>query len=389
MRGSREAAETLLEHGADVNADPPDGMSAMMRAFDGGHFEIVELLLDHGADVNAVEDNTHRTVLHGAALRGWEDFAELLLDAGADTDVKDDEGMTALHYAGKYGHRSIVDLLESRGARARGMEKNYGRCPLLDRGVDDGQASMWYLGHCGWAIKTDDHFLIFDYWNGAGADPASPCLTNGHIDPSEIADENVYVFVTHEHRDHYDEIINGWEGEVENLTYVFGFRPELTPAYRDSGYFGPDYQFVGPRETASIDGIEIRTISANDAGVGFLVEVDGLTLYHAGDHAGWADDERDGFIAEIDYLDPYVDDLDLAFVNVTGCHAHDPERLREGNVYTLNTLRPKLLIPTHAGNREYVYRRAADELAAAGVTTSVCCPGNRGDGYFYNGETID
>jgi L-ascorbate metabolism protein UlaG (beta-lactamase superfamily) len=269
------------------------------------------------------------------------------------------------------------------------MEENYGRCALLDRSAESGQASLWYLGHCGWAVKTEEHFLVFDYWNGAGAAPARPCMANGHVDPSEIADENVYVFVTHEHGDHYDPMINEWSTELDNVTYVYGFRPELTPQYREGGYDGPDYEYIGPREYTELDGLKIRTIEANDGGVGFFIEVDGLRLYHAGDHAGWADDERDGFFSEIDYLAPYADGIDLAFLNVTGCHAHDPERLLEGNVYTLEAMSPRVLIPTHSIDREYVYAEAAEELAAEGVVTSVCCPMNRGDSYFYNGDAIE
>ena len=269
------------------------------------------------------------------------------------------------------------------------MEENYGRSPLLDEQVRSGEATLWYLGHCGWAVKTEEHFLIFDYWNGTGGDPATPCITNGHIDPAEIPDENVYVFVTHEHGDHYDQVINEWGGTLDDLTYVYGFRPELTPQFRAAGYDGPGYEYVGPREYREIDDLKIRTIRANDAGVGFLIDVDGLLLYHAGDHAGWADGEREGFFDEIDYLTPYTDGLDLAFLNVTGCHSHDPERLLAGNVYTLEAMNPNVLIPTHAVNREYVYRRAAEELAAEGALTRVCCPMNRGDNYFYDGETME
>ena len=172
------------------------------------------------------------------------------------------------------------------------------------------------------------------------------------------------------------------------MTYVYGFRPELVPEYRADGYDGPEYEYIGPREYRELDGIEIRTIEANDGGVGFMIEVDGVSFYHAGDHAGWADDEREGFFAEIDYLAPYTDGLDLAFLNVTGCHAHDPERLLEGNVYTLEAMKPDVLIPTHAIGREYVYAEAAEALAAEGVTTSVCCPMNRGDSYFFDGRTM-
>ena len=31
---------------------------------------------------------------------------------------------------------------------------------MLDDAVRDGQAAMWYLGHCGWALRTESHFLF-------------------------------------------------------------------------------------------------------------------------------------------------------------------------------------------------------------------------------------
>ncbi|MFH1689999.1 MAG: ankyrin repeat domain-containing protein [Candidatus Eisenbacteria bacterium] len=387
--GFADVAARLIERGADVHAEPPDGMTALMRALDQGHLEMSQLLLDSGVDVNAADPDMGRTALHTASLRGWPDVAGLLLEKGADLSAEDAYGMTPLEYAGKYGHRDVAELLQSRGAAEAHMAENYGRSPALDKSVKSGQASLWYLGHCGWAVKTEEHFLIFDYWSGAGAPPATPCITNGHIDPSELSDEHVYVFVTHEHGDHYDPVIHEWSDALDNVTYVYGFRPELTPQYRTAEYDGPEYEYVGPREYCELDGLKIRTVRANDGGVGFLIEVDGLSLYHAGDHAGWADGERDGFFGEIDYLAPHTEGLDLAFLNVTGCHSHDPDRLLEGNVYTLDVMNPNVLIPTHAIGREYIYAGAAERLAEEDVRTSVCCPKNRGDSYFYNGEAME
>ncbi len=384
IRGHLEVGRFLVDSGADVNVTDDRGVSPLHHAFNEGNVEFAELLLDAGADVDAAEVKRGRTLLHGAALRGNTAFAELALAHGAALDVRDDYDMTPLHYAGKYGHKDVAELLAALGAVAPGMEENYGRCPLLDRTLESGEAAMWYLGHCGWALKTKEHFLVFDYWNN-GEDPASPCLANGHIDPEEIEDLDVYVFVTHEHGDHYDPTIFTWDEGIDNLTYVYGFRPETLFANRETGYEGPAYEYVGPREHTTIDGMDIRTIAANDAGVGFVVEVDGLVLYHAGDHAGWEEGEKDGFTSEIDYLDQYVDRLDLAFVNVTGCHAHGPEPLKDGNVYTIEKLEPSVVIPTHAANREYVYEEIAGEYADEGVGTIIRYPVNRGDSFVYRG----
>lgn len=387
LRGQVEAAELLLDRGADPNPSRRDGLTPLHETLRHWDPELARAIVEAGADLEAAATATGQTFLHRATLAGLTEGVEMVVESGANVNAEDDAGMTPLHYAARYGHRGIADYLREHGATATNLEENYGRHAMLDRAVADGEVAMWYLGHCGWAMKTDEHFLIFDYWSG-GAIPDSPCLANGSIDPSEIGDEDVYVFVTHEHGDHFDPVIFEWAESLENVTYVFGFRPELQPQYRQAGYDGPEYEYVGAREQVEIDGMNIHTIAANDAGVGFLVEVDGLVLYHAGDHAGWAEGERDGYFAEIDYLDPFIDELDMAFVNVTGCHAHNPDALQEGNLYTIDAFQPKLIVPTHGAGREHVYIEAMEVARENGVETPFCCPANRGNAYFYSGGQL-
>jgi ankyrin repeat protein/L-ascorbate metabolism protein UlaG (beta-lactamase superfamily) len=387
LRSHQEATARLLELGADP--DPVDdwGGTPLARAFLNGDIEIARLLISAGADVNRPAGDWERSILHTAAVSGRTDLIALAVEFSADVNAVDAYGMTPIEYAARYGHKDAADALIAAGARAEGLEENYGRPELLDQRVADGEAVMWYLGHCGFAVKTRDHFMVFDYWKDDDA-PASASLSNGHIVASELDGQNVVVFVTHGHGDHFDPRIFDWADSVGKIEYVYGFRPELTEPYRTDGYEGPEYQFIGPREQATFGDVEVRTIEANDGGVGFLVSVDGIVLYHAGDHAGWAEGERDGYFAEIDYLDPFVDELDLAFVNVTGCHAHDPDRLREGNLYTMEKLKPAVVVPTHAFNREYAYADAAVEFAEAGCTTPCCLPVNCGDSFVYSSGRV-
>lgn len=130
--------------------------------------------------------------------------------------------------------------------------------------------------------------------------------------------------------------------------------------------------------------MEITTIEANDAGLGFLVKVDGLEIYHAGDHAGWLGGRRDGFTQEIDFLAEYATDLDFAFVNVTGCHVQDTIALAESTRYTLEKLGPKLWFPTHGLDREYVYKIFAKKAKDWNVSSKPFCVENRGDMIHYN-----
>ena len=376
----------LIDNGAKINVKDDQGATPLILASIHGHEEVIGTLLAHGANTSHKEKNYGRTALHYAVIKGGQGMAEKLINGGASINRKDRAGKTPLNYAAKYAHRDVVDLLVSHEAVAyNNYEENYGINRALNGQVPNSEAQMWYLGHCGWAIKTQNHFMIFDYWS-RGVTPTNPCLANGHIDPEELEDQNVYVFVTHEHGDHYDTTIFDWEDKVKNITYIYGFRPEALPMHRESGYHGPEYSYVGPHENTNIDGMDIITIQANDAGVGFLVKVDGVTLYHAGDHAGWAEGEKDGFTSEIDYLRERVREVDLAFVNITGCHAHGPEQLWEGNCYTIDWLKPTVVIPTHAIDREYQYNEFAERVKKEDLGVKVYCPENRGDSYHYKGK---
>jgi L-ascorbate metabolism protein UlaG (beta-lactamase superfamily) len=230
---------------------------------------------------------------------------------------------------------------------------------------------------------------VFDYWT-RGINPSEPCLANGHINPEEVADLNVEVFVTHEHADHYDSVIYGWERQLDDLTYIFGFKPETLTERERMGYAGQTYEYFGPRSHRTVDGMTIHAIESNDAGVGFLVEVDGLRIYHAGDHAGWTDWDTgpEAFKKEIDYLAGKVDQVDFAFVNVTGCRHRDTLALENSVVYTLEKLSPRVFIPTHGLNREYVYEQFSEKIAAHGIDAATITPRFRGDWYHYEGQSI-
>ncbi|MEW6745447.1 MAG: ankyrin repeat domain-containing protein [Planctomycetota bacterium] len=382
---SVEAARMLLKRGADANAPDGTGQTPLMMAAVQNSLRVFDLLLEHGADPNATEAEGGKTVLHIAAVRGDRDLAHRLIERGAHVNAKDSSGKTPLNYAGRYGHQDVADYLIDHGGEAEDLEENYGGAPLLAEELESGAAVLWYLGHCGWAVKTRQHLLVFDYWN-PGEDPSDPSLTNGRVSPAEIAQQQVTVFVTHEHQDHFDPRILAWRSELPRITYVFGLQPQHLPA--GSPRELPNTVWVAPRQSYTVNGMSVRTIKANDAGVGFLVTVDGITLYHAGDHAGWREGERDGFTSEIDYLAEQTQRVDIAFVNVTGCHAHGEEPLRESLTYTLEKLAPKVLVPTHALNRESVYRQTANELGAAGYPGKVLCPGYRGDLFVFRGDGI-
>ncbi|KAJ7841907.1 ankyrin repeat-containing domain protein [Mycena olivaceomarginata] len=138
-RGNAHSVESLITHGADVNAEGGayvtalhidyganvnvqcarygTGSSALCAASSLGHKAIVQLLLDHGADVNA-EGGEYGSAVEVAVEQGQEEIIQLLLQHGADANAE------LLYVAMCQGHEGIVRLLIEHGATSVGPHGN-------------------------------------------------------------------------------------------------------------------------------------------------------------------------------------------------------------------------------------------------------------------------
>ncbi|HUU18847.1 MAG TPA: ankyrin repeat domain-containing protein [Sedimentisphaerales bacterium] len=102
----KDVAELLIENGADVSLDIVTRLGDMAR---------VKSLIEDGADVNA-ENISGETPLHTAAATGHSEMAELLIAKGADVNAENRQGETPLKFAADKGHKEIVELLIENGA---------------------------------------------------------------------------------------------------------------------------------------------------------------------------------------------------------------------------------------------------------------------------------
>jgi ankyrin repeat protein len=127
--GDRVAAKQAIKR-ADVNAQEPDGTTALhwaVRADDG---ELVALLLKRGA--KATTANRYGvTPMELAATTGDAAVLRMLLDAGAKADTANPEGETALMTAARTGSIDAVKLLASRGANVNARESWFGETALM------------------------------------------------------------------------------------------------------------------------------------------------------------------------------------------------------------------------------------------------------------------
>ena len=118
-------AQLLLDSGADPNLPVEGDGSPLIMAAAAGRLDQVALLIQRGADVNLAVEGDENPLM-GAAEGGHLAVVKLLVDKGADIHARiwaarggrpDGEWRTALSQARKNRHASVVQYLESLGAR--------------------------------------------------------------------------------------------------------------------------------------------------------------------------------------------------------------------------------------------------------------------------------
>ncbi|MBT4333180.1 MAG: hypothetical protein HOD64_07870, partial [Candidatus Cloacimonetes bacterium] len=411
--GRDEIIRKIIEHGADVNAVNNNGATALVNACNRDSLDVIELLLENGAkldvsdcirnnqcttgprsplhvsvnlgktefvealldyseNLNLRDPNFNRTPLHLAAIRGKIDILNMLIDKGAEINAKDCFEKTPLYYAKIHKNENAIELLTANKAKCGKIAKKY-KADLLNKKLKKSEANIWFSHHAGWIFKTANNLLIVDYWE-RGTKPEKPCLANGWIDPEEIKDFNVTVLVSHEHQDHFDPVIWEWRETIPNIRYVLGMEAQGQE----------DYDFIQPRTKLKYDNLEITAFESNDSGVGFVIDVDGVTIFHPGDHANETRDFSGMYWPEIEYVKENFSDIDIAMMPIRGCGLPDVESVRLGVIRTLKELQPKVFLPMHSGDDGFQYHNFNENLIEEGINnTKLYYPLDKGDRFTY------
>ena len=254
--------------------------------------------------------------------------------------------------------------------------------PLLTRRLKAEQAVVWYLYHSGVAVKTQRHLLLLDYSNDEPATPGKRSLATGVVEPTELAEQNVLVFISHEHDDHFWPDCLKWREAVKKIRYVVA--PEVAKADVRFAAQPGRIDVLPPDTHRQIEGFKVSTLRSTDSGVAFLVEGEGLVLYHSGDLGcwNWSSDPN----AEKQFVDRNLAPLkgkriDLAF------HVADP-RLRDqgwsGFLAFAAAFRPRLLVPLHLRGDHAACGALSAALKERGFAGTFWTLRQRGEARLYN-----
>jgi ankyrin repeat protein/L-ascorbate metabolism protein UlaG (beta-lactamase superfamily) len=373
--GQLGMAKALVSNGARINVYDNEGLTPLHMAVQSGDIEMVSYLVDHGAFLNTPEKNTGSTELHLAVAMGYDDIATLLMEKGSCPRMQDNGQRSPFDYAMQYNHKNLGYQLLASGADDSRLEQYLAAPNPVAEPVAYGEASVWFLGHSGWAVKTQNHFLVFDYFcNPRDRKPGDSCLASGYILPEQLKDQKVTVFATHAHGDHYSPAIFNWKESIPDIEYVLCWNQNTD---------GNDYTMIPVHEEKQVGDMNVYVNHSTDMGGGYVVEVDGVVLFHMGDHANGEDGLMVEFTDEIDLVAEKYDKIDIVFGGIRGCSLGQPEQVKQGLYYTMEKLQPNLFVPMHAGSHTFSLKEFAETAEKDGVEQKMKYVIHKGDRFVY------
>lgn len=189
-----------------------------------------------------------------------------------------------------------------------------------------------HIFHSCFTVETKNFYLIFDYYKG----------------DISLKDKKTVVFATHSHGDHFNPTILQWKDINKDINYVFSSDIDIED--KDE-----KIHIMRPYEKIELESVQIKTFGSTDMGVSFLVNVDNINIFHAGDLNWWyweEDTEEEklnmekAFKEEISKIRDF--NIDIGFFPV------DPRlesAFKLGGEYFIKEVEPKYFIPMHFGDK--------------------------------------
>jgi L-ascorbate metabolism protein UlaG (beta-lactamase superfamily) len=156
--------------------------------------------------------------------------------------------------------------------------------------------------------------------------------------------ENLYVFVSHAHGDHFSPKIYDWNASKYIISNDV------------SGRAGADITKLSKGETYKDDRVFVKAYGSTDAGVSFYIEYKKKKIFHAGDLNNWHWNEEappnevrsceDFYRAELGEIARDVKELDLAFFPIDPRLGSDYEKGAREFIEKINVA---AFVPMHFG----------------------------------------
>lgn len=214
-----------------------------------------------------------------------------------------------------------------------------------------------YIAHSSFFVETTHTCLLFDYYTGT-----IPKVPEG---------KKLYVFASHRHSDHYSKKIFELKDIYPDVRYLLSDDIEKVEGETIS-YLKDDIVWFDSL-------IEVSTYKSNDEGIAFLVDVDGYTIYHAGDlnnwdwigeDPKWLESQKNLYHTQLNKLkDTHID---VAFVPVD---SRLEENYYKGALDLVEACHPSYIVPMHCWNKYDIIHKLIEDYIDKDQVLSFVEPG--------------
>ncbi len=201
-----------------------------------------------------------------------------------------------------------------------------------------------------------------------------------------ITGKKTIVFESHGHWDHYSGEIFKLVDEASDIKYFLSHDiVEKNPQIMSEDT-ARKIVVVKPHERHTLENCTVTTFRSTDIGVAYLVEVEGVKIYHSGDLACWTWNHlpdyirnaiRETFLSEISKVAEHYPDV--AFIDV------DP-RIENwaGATDFIKIVAPKYIVPMHLWGKTHLIEVFEKEVEEFLRDARILKYSNRGDVIFSN-----
>lgn len=217
--------------------------------------------------------------------------------------------------------------------------------------------TITYVGHSCFCVELAKVVFIFDYFEGKL--------------PTFDPKKELFYFVSHKHKDHYNPVIFEAVREYPNIHFILSNDMKMNERYMDRREIPVKarehirYAKIND-EFQATSSLFIKTIKSTDEGVAYLLEYkeNAIRLYHAGDMNWWTwhgetkeeyEEMTHAFLTEMRKIEGQT--FDVAFVPLD---PRQEERFYWGFDYFMRSTDTKKVFPMHCWEDYSVIPRLID-----------------------------
>ncbi len=203
-----------------------------------------------------------------------------------------------------------------------------------------------YIYHSGFAIEAEGVTVIIDYYKDSSEEEPGKGIVHDYLleKPGVL-----YVLSSHFHPDHFNREVLLWKTQRPDIHYIFS--KDIMKHRRASA---EDATYINKGDIYEDDNIRIQAFGSTDVGISFLIDLQDVRLFHAGDLNNWHWSEEStpqeihkaesDFRAEVKLLQQTVSQLDVTMFPVDDRMGKDYMR---GAEQFVEQIKNTIFVPMH------------------------------------------